>query len=64
MPLVGGEGNDTLFGDAGGVLDPEAQGGNDRLDGGSGDDILYGDAVSLDAEEAGDGGTTFDGRCL
>jgi Ca2+-binding RTX toxin-like protein len=51
--LVGGRGNDTLYGDAGGTLFFD-QSGNDRLDGGSGSDQLYGDAGELFGAQGGD----------
>ena len=42
--ILGGDGNDTIFGDFGALFAPlgSVTGGNDRLDGGLGDDIIHG----------------------
>src|SRR4051795_12878029 len=46
--LDGGEGDDSLFGDAG-VITATGRGGNDYLDGGTGRDFLSGDALEIAA---------------
>ncbi len=48
MPIWGGQGNDTLTGDAVGTRNDfiHAAGGNDQVSGGAGNDTLWGDAGS------------------
>src|SRR3954471_9145438 len=57
--LDGGEGDDSLFGDAG-VITATGRGGNDYLDGGTGRDFLCGDAWEIEGRGRG-GNDRLDG---
>jgi Ca2+-binding RTX toxin-like protein len=59
--LVGGTGDDRLYGDAGFEMFDSARGGADRLDGGTGDDTLAGDVGNTMIDSARGGDDRLDG---